>query len=188
MASRIGYKGNDILEDKLDEFDTFVRAINKLDEPRNDMFPADINFDTLGKHNFSDDLVLGSIARNIFVPNISNYDVRFRTFHNYSGCISIWTKKVPGPGKRKYGLESNVYLISFPIGINHDEPIELEDKELFYANIKRNSLGSLSNCIRGIRIMRFIENIQDYEAALPNVQRGIEQVKKAYGQVSSQKR
>lgn len=187
MTIPIRCKGNDILEGKLGEFDAFVRAINKFGNAGGDRFFSDIIFEHLGKTNFSDELVLDSIARDITVPDITNYDVRITTSQDYSLGISIWTKKVEVSEEEKYGLESNVYVVSFPIAINHHRLIELEDKELFHATIKRDKLGSLGDCIRGIRIMRFIENIQDYKAAITDVQRGFEQVKKAYDQVSSQK-
>lgn len=187
MPREIGYKGNDILENKLEGFDAFVKAINEFGRDQDPLLRRDIDFDMLGGIIFFEDLVLDSIARNIAVPDKSSYDVRVTTCNNYSCFINIWTRKAKVPEEKKYGLESNIYLLSFPIGINHHRLIELEDQELFYANIKRERLGSLGECIRGIRIMRFIENIQDYGATITEVKRGIEQVKKAYDQVSSQK-
>ncbi len=89
MTRSVRYTGNDILEDKLNKFDAFVRAINEFGNAGGDRFFSDIMFEHPGKTNFFDELVSNSIARDITVPDITNYDVRMTTSQDYSSGIII---------------------------------------------------------------------------------------------------
>lgn len=177
MAIQIKYEGNDILEDRLKEFSVFVSAIGKLCKTADDKFLGNLNFDGLGKPNFFHDLVLDSIARNIAVPKIAGCDVRIASSEEYSCGVNIWTRKLRAQAEQQYGLESNIYVLSFPIGIKDHRDIKLQDPELFYSNIRQPISAEY---VRAIRIMRFFEQINDYQSAIGNVQEGIKRVSAAY--------